>query len=295
MILAAILAAAAWGAQPTPRFFELDEAAVDAHLATVHGSSAPLPFRIERVSEAFLGTPYKLGPLGEGEEGEFDKDPLISFEQADCTTFVEEVLALSLAPDLARAKDVLRRIRYRDGLVSYETRNHFPEVDWLPNNLKAGYLRDVTRRVAGRRTAWAFKTISKRAWYLAKSTTDLEGFAAEPEAERAARVERWRAKGASYKDESARLPYVALEDLPELAASIPSGTVASVVREALEDKPVIVTHQGLVIQKPGATVLRHAAFGKQVEDVPLLEYAGRFKDAKWRVLGLNLASPSQAE
>lgn len=295
MILAWVLAASAWAAGAAPRFFELDEPAIDAHVASVHASSATLAYRIERLSKAFLGTPYKLGPLGEGEEGEFDRDPLISFKQADCTTFVEQVMALSLAPDLARAKEALRRIRYREGVVGYESRNHFPEVDWIPNNVKAGHLRDVSRAVAGRRTGWAFKTISKRAWYLAKSTADLEGLPAEPEPERAARVERWRAKGSAFKDESARLPYVALEDLPELAAAIPSGTVASVVRQPLDEKPVMVTHQGLVIQTPEGAIFRHAAYGKQVEDVPLLEYAGRFKDAKWRVLGLNLAAPTQAE
>lgn len=292
MSAAALLASLALAASTGPvRYVELDEDGIGEHLASVHGQNLPLEGRVERISEAFLDTPYALGPLGEGENGEFDRDPLWSFRRADCTTFVEQVMAMSLSPDLARAMETLQLIRYKDGAVAYESRNHFPEVDWLPNNAKAGYLKDITRRVAGRRTQWAFKTISKRQWYLAKSTTDLAGFTAEPEDERAARVERWRAKGERLKDENARVAYVALEDLAEFGPAIPSGTVASVLREALADKPVIVTHQGLVIQKREGTFLRHAAYGKRVEDVPLLEYAARFKDAKWRVLGLNLVAP----
>lgn len=294
MSAAALLASIALAASTGPvRYFELDEDGIGAHLASVHAEGLPLAARVERISEAFLGTPYVLGPLGEGESGEFDRDPLWSFKRADCTTFVEQVMAMSVSSDMARAKDTLRLIRYKDGEVGYASRNHFAELDWLPNNAKAGYLKDITRKVAGRDTKWVFKTISKRQWYLAKSTADLAGFADEPEAERAARVERWRAKGERMKDQNARLAYVALEDLARFGPSIPSGTVASVLRESLPEKPLIVTHQGLVIQKREGTFFRHAAFGKRVEDVPLLEYAARFKDAKWRVIGLNLAAPVQ--
>ncbi len=256
--------------------------------AAIAAEVPDLAARIDAVSAKFLGTPYKLGPLGEGETGEFDRDPLISFERFDCTTFVEEVAALSLEPDLEKAKTLLQKIRYKDGVVSYETRNHFPETDWIPNNMAAGYLADVTGKVAGRRMKWVFRTIRKRDWYLQKSTTDLEGFSAESEEANLARLEKLRALGEPFKDESARLPYLPLEDLPALAAKIPDGTIGNVVRESLPEKPIVVTHQVLIFQKPAGTIIRHAAYGKQVQDEPLLEYFAKFKDAKWRVLGLNL-------
>lgn len=259
-------------------------------LPALHAAHPGLAARIDAVSAHFLGAPYSLGPLGEGEAGEFDRDPLVAFDRFDCTTFVEEVAAFSLEPDLERAKDLLRRIRYKDGVVSYETRNHFPETDWIPNNMAAGYLADVTGKVAGRRMKWVFKTIRKRDWYLAKSTTDLEGFTDELEPDRLARVERWRALGEPMKDVSARLPYLPVEDFAALAGKIPDGTIGNVVRAALEDKPIVVTHQVLVFQRPEGAIIRHAADGKQVQDEPLLAYFAKLKDAQWPVLGLNLNS-----
>ncbi|MBI5200320.1 MAG: DUF1460 domain-containing protein [Elusimicrobia bacterium] len=256
--------------------------------SAIFAAHADLAGRVDAVSAHFLGTPYKLGPLGEGEAGEYDRDPLVRFDQFDCTTFVEEVAAFSLEPDFASAEELLKKIRYKDGVVSYETRNHFPETDWIPNNMAAGLLSDVTAKVAGRRMKWVFKTIRKNEWYLAKSTSDLEGFSAESEESKAARIEKWRAAGAEFKDESARLPYLPLEDLPALAAKIPDGTIGNVVREALPEKPIVVTHQVLIFQRPGGPIIRHAAYGKQVQDEPLLGYFAKFKDAKWRVLGLNL-------
>ncbi|MBI4346008.1 MAG: DUF1460 domain-containing protein [Elusimicrobia bacterium] len=285
MILA-IFAAAAVAAG----FHRLDEPKIASELAAIHAAHPGLEARIAAVSERFLGTPYKLGPLGEGETGEFDRDPLVTFAQADCTTFVEQVMALALEPELEKAKALLQRIRYRDGKVSYETRNHFPETDWIPNNMEAGFLSDVTVKVADRKVQWVFKTIRKREWYVAKSTADLEGFSDEPEAQRVARVERWRERGREINDVVARLPYVPLEHLAELGPAIPSGAVGSVIRADLPDRPVVVTHQVLVLQTPGGPIVRHAAYGKQVQDEPLDAYFAKFKDAKWRVLGLNLTT-----
>lgn len=282
-----LLAALALAAT-APGFGGLGEEELAKELAGVHAAQGGLEARLDAVSERFLGTPYKLGPLGEGEAGEYDRDPLISFTQADCTTFVEQVLALSLEPDLEKAKALLQRIRYREGRVSYETRNHFPETDWIPNNVAAGFLTDITRKTAGGRVRWAFKTIRKADWYLAKSTSDLEGFAGETLEQASGRVERWRAAGAELKPETARLPYLPLEHLPELAASIPSGTIGNVVRADLPEKPVLVTHQVLLFQRPEGTIIRHAAYGKQVQDEPALDYFARFKGAAWPVLGLNL-------
>ncbi|MBI4424609.1 MAG: DUF1460 domain-containing protein [Elusimicrobia bacterium] len=286
-LLAALPVLLALAGEPS-RFRDLAETELGPELARVHAAHPELAARLDAVSERFLGTPYRLGPLGEGEGGEFDRDPLVNFREADCTTFIEQVLGLSLEADWPRSQELLRKIRYRDGRVAYEARNHFPETDWIPNNIRAGFLSDVTRAVAGRRARWAFKTIDKRAWYLAKSTTDLEGFAAEPEAERLRRVERWRALGQGLKSENARLPYVPLEDLAEVLPRVPSGAIGNVVRESLPDKPVLVTHQVLLLQKPAGTIVRHAAYGKRVEDVPAAEYFARLKDAKWRVLGVNL-------
>jgi hypothetical protein len=245
--------------------------------------------RLREASGRFLGVPYVLGPLGEGPEGEFDRSPMFSDKGLDCTTFVEESMAFALAGE-SGAMDFLRRIRYRGGAARYEMRNHFPEVDWLPNNAAAGFLRDITSSIAGGRTLAESKTISKREWYLAKTEADLKGFEDEAPEIRLERLKRFRALGEGVPDQGARVKYVPIELLEELLDSIPSGTVASLVREARPDRPTIVTHQFFIFDGPDGKVVRHAAKGKCVMDVPALGYLKGFGNSSWRVLGLNLAA-----
>ncbi|HNW44695.1 MAG TPA: DUF1460 domain-containing protein [Elusimicrobiales bacterium] len=253
--------------------------------------AADIGVRLRAVSDRFLGIPYVLGPLGEGAQGEFDRGPLVSFTGLDCTTFVEETLAFTLGADDAGALDTLRRIRYKDGRIAYEARNHFPEVDWLPNNIAAGFLKDITAQVGGSGTGTVRKIISKRAWYQGKTEADLKGFEAEPAEQRRARLERLRAAGAGFADQEAAIQYVPLSLLPGLLPAIPSGTVVSLVRESRPDKPTVVTHQFFIFDGPYGKIIRHAALGKQVMDVPAAEYIANLATyTSWKVLGFNLAA-----
>ncbi len=246
--------------------------------------------RLFNASGRFLGVPYVLGPMGEGPRGEFDRGPLVSYTALDCTTFVEETMAFALGGDEASSLEILRRIRYHGGVISYETRNHFTEADWLPNNIAAGFLRDITGEVAGARAGAVRKVISKRAWYQAKTEADLKGFEAESPAQRAERLARFRALGAELPDQEITLSYAPLEDLAALLPRIPSGTVVSLVREARADKPTVVTHQFFIFDGPGGKLIRHASLGKMVLDVPAAEYISKLAGSAWRVLGFNLAA-----
>jgi hypothetical protein len=241
-------------------------------------------------SGRFLGITYVLGPLGEGPDGEFDRGPLVNFNGLDCTTFVEEAMATAMGGKGTPDMDLLRRIRYKDGVISYQTRNHFTELDWLPNNIKAGFLRDITAQVAGTRTGVARKTISKKAWYRAKTLADLKGFAGEAPEQQQARLARLRALGDSMPDAQASIAYVPLADLPALLDRIPSGTVVAMVREDRPDKPTLVSHQFFIFDGPNGKIIRHAAFGKQVMDVPAAQYIAGLSASSWKVLGFNLAA-----
>lgn len=250
--------------------------------------AASLQERLDEVSRGFLGVPYKLGPLGEGPKGEFDRDPLVRYDQFDCTTYVETVAALALEPDRAKAEKLLQRLRYEKGRISFETRRHFTSADWVPGLVKEGWLEDVTRAVAGEKTRTASKTIKKADWYRSMSTSSLEGFAGAPAAELERRASALRERGRSLPDETATLPYLPIESLPELLDKIPSGTIANLVREDLPDKPVMVTHQVFLFDKGGRKVVRHAASGKKVQEEDALAYFYKYFNAKWKLLGLNL-------
>jgi N-acetylmuramoyl-L-alanine amidase-like len=262
----------------------LSNTQIQEELRRIHQQAASLPQRVEAISELFLGVPYKLGALGEGPGGEFDRDPMIRFDAFDCTTFVETVMALALNSDLDRATRTLQKIRYKDGQIGYATRNHFIELDWVPNNVRTGYLRDITSDVAGRDAVKVHKAISKRRWYLRKSPASLEGGFSKEEKQHL--VSKLRHLGKRFPDERATLTVVPLKALPQALAKIPSGTIANLVHADRRDRATIVSHQVLLIKKSDGWYMRHAALGKAVEDDPI-GILGSYRDLRWRLIGLN--------
>jgi len=282
------LSARAQAGEPK-RFYQMSPPEIARTLRDIHKENPALADRVAAVSERFLGAPYdENGPLGEGPKGEFDRDPLIRFDTVDCTTLVEETMALALEPNLKKAVRVLQKIRYKGGKIRYEDRNHFPEADWLPNNIEARYIRDITREVAGDKTLRAGKVISKRKWYEAKSLQDIQGFNEASFQEKAERLYRLRALGSRFPDRLASVPYMPIQFLPSMLGGIPSGTVANLIREDSPDRVVLISHQVLIIEKNGVKYVRQATLKGVVQDIPALEYFYRYFNSSWKLLGLNL-------
>ncbi len=260
------LSAAPAHASATSPMTEWSDAERDQRVASVHG--APLSERVTTLSESFLGTPYLLSPLGEGQG--HDPDPLIRYDAVDCVTLVEEVMALSLAPDAASRLAWLNRVRYA-GAPAWETRKHIMEAQWLPQNIADGLLVDVTSRYGGAKTKRVTKSLTEKVWRekaavalgLPASAQPLGTFA---------------------------LDIVPADDALKALAAAPSGLVVVVVRA---DRPKAVTrvsHVGFLVQTPKGPVLRHASRSfHRVTDEPLAHYLTRNLDfAKWTIEGLAL-------
>ncbi|MCX8022332.1 MAG: DUF1460 domain-containing protein [Syntrophorhabdaceae bacterium] len=95
--------------------------------------------KIDYISRCFLGIPYRESTLiGSAEEREVF---VIDLEGADCLTYIEYVEALRLSHNFYDFREELKNIRYRSGVVSYSTRNHF-FTDWRENKKK--HVEDVT-------------------------------------------------------------------------------------------------------------------------------------------------------
>jgi hypothetical protein len=245
--------------------------------------------KIDVFSEHFLGEPYIREALGEGEQGKYDRDPLYRFDGFDCTTYVETVVALAHAQDISSFKDILVRIRYKDGAVSFTSRNHFPEVDWVPNNEAAGFIREVTAEVAhDSQWATAQTVINKRGWFekLPESYINVPGISEDD------RVSLWHqlvAEGAKFGKIPASTPYLPLSvifrngvpDL-DLLARIPSGSVVNVVRPNWQHESDLgtnlnISHQVIVIKKNGRILLRQAnSIAKQVTESLLTDELRRY-------------------
>ena len=89
--------------------------------------------RIEILSRHFLGQPYQTEPLiGSSDIPEVFTISLAGF---DCVTYVETILALSLASSVDEFVERLRRIRYENGCIAWEQRNHYM-TRWIRHNVR---------------------------------------------------------------------------------------------------------------------------------------------------------------
>lgn len=119
-------------------------------------STRPVPVRVATWALLQVGTPYRLGPLGEGAPP--DSDPPFAIEASDCTSLLVTSVALAQAPE----RDVLAgvaRAHYRDGRVRFEDRLHFTtdRLDASP------CWRDVTRDVGRTRCRRTEVVLNRRA------------------------------------------------------------------------------------------------------------------------------------
>lgn len=230
--------------------------------------------RLERVSRPLKNRPYGVSPLGEG-RGQ-DADPRFRLDRFDCTTFVETSLALSYSQNLDEAERWLDQIRY-NGEPSFENRRHFVSAQWRPGLIQDGFLKDRTREIGGRHTREVELNFDKKAWSQRRVARSLK----LPES-----ALPWGRH---------RLRYVPIAALERMKSKLPSGLVVNVVRAKRAGRPILVTHQGLLLKNPKGRglVFRHASpVAKKVIDEPLDHMLRRYaKPRAWPVLGLNFLEP----
>jgi hypothetical protein len=233
----------------------------------------PISPRLENVSEPLLGARYLLDPLGEGEVT--DGDPLVRYDSFDCLTFVEEVLAITLSASSDHAAAVRLGLRYGDARPKYAARHHFMELQWVPEALRWGYLRDTTAEYGT--TFPMEKTVDAAAW------------------------DRWPARGKFAIPDAAlpsgvmRLDVLPLERAIAVAQTVRPGSVLATVRADRPATPLWITHIGVVVggERPR---YRHASrmATKRVTDHDLkwyLQYQRTYKD--WPVVGVVVFEPRE--
>ena len=90
--------------------------------------------RLRYFSKALEGTPYFLGPTGEGRYGAIEPLPIADLKRFDCVTFIESTIGLALSHEASDVIPNILPIRYHSDTITYATRNHFFVGDWLGHN-----------------------------------------------------------------------------------------------------------------------------------------------------------------
>lgn len=123
-------AALAAGLRPA----EAARARIDALVLTAHALPT-VAQRIEFISQALLGTPYRGYTLIGGPRR--PERFVVRDDGFDCVTFCETVLAAARAQRPGDFEPELRRIRYHNGIVAWRERNHY-FADWSASNVANG-------------------------------------------------------------------------------------------------------------------------------------------------------------
>ncbi len=272
---------------------------------------------IEDVSARYIGKPYEGGYAGDGPRGVMNSNPIVCLNKFDCTTFVESVAALSRADSAGGFKVEAARIRYHNGAVKYEERKHFAEYDWIPGNVKAGIISDITEDIAGSNVKVVKDVIDRDKWLhtnydemiakIRKQVTEdvhaghnRELVTAEGN-KKIKEIEELKKKTPASTPTPVQLSYVPIETLLNDAATvarIPSGSVFSMVRSGTTWQfpngkmgyvGTVVSHQGFLIRKDGKMYIRHASsVQKQIVDEPLDDYLRLMREGNPTYVGLNI-------
>ncbi|MCX8044088.1 MAG: DUF1460 domain-containing protein [Desulfobacterota bacterium] len=95
------------------------ETALNQLLAKLAEQRADFPTRISAIAAAYIGAPYVHHPLRD------ETSDWFPYRTVDCTMFVLCVTALANSRLIAEARQHMRLLHYRDGIVDFNHRYHF--------------------------------------------------------------------------------------------------------------------------------------------------------------------------
>ena len=212
--------------------------------------------RLEYFSRMLLKIPYRIGPMGEGTFDPIEPKPLVYLDSVDCVTYMEHALALANASHEDSLFNVLQRIRYFDGKISYRTRKHYLLTDWVG---EGKFSRGI--RINGDTTI--VRTMPKKKFFASKKIKFDD------------------------PEQQVQINYLTLEKAKEWASVVHEGDL-TVLGVAFISKLDIIDayHTGFIVLRPGQVpMLRHASqILKKTVELPFAEY---LETAKKKALGVS--------
>lgn len=207
-----------------------------------------LDARLEYFSRKMEGTPYLLGPMGEGYLDSIETKPLVYMDSVDCVTYIEHVLAMALATSEDSLFKVLQSIRYKDGIIDYSHRKHYLLADWASDTR-------FTRKLSMPGDTVVVKTIGKNEFFKKKNL-------------------KYLVNGKESADPTVEIRYLPYDKALEWAGRVYEGPMkVQGVGLVAAMENLDATHTGFMVLTPGELpMFRHAAFKKQVLEIPFKEY-----------------------
>lgn len=182
--------------------------------------------RIAFLSHPFLGTPYGESTLvGDSRTTE---ELVVNLAALDCFTFIDYIEAMRMASSFEEFLETLKRVRYREGVVSYAGRNHF-FTDWREYNRL--FVSDVTRRIGKDKARRTAKILNLRS----DGSSFLEGIPA-------------RTRSMEY------IPSLTIDR--HVLDELRTGDYAGIYTDT---EGLDVSHVGIVIREKDGLYLRHAS------------------------------------
>lgn len=204
------------------------------------------------------GIPYVGGTLDRTSEEEL----IINLRELDCTTFVEQVLALSECASKGKETfnsfvNALIHVRYVDGKVEYVNRQHYFTV-WINDNEKEGLVKSISPNPPF--TAVQHVSIN----YMSTHTGSYKMLTAHPEWTDGIRQLEQSVSGKSYR----YIPKSNIVNTKLMRSAVHTGDIIAIITNK---KGLDTTHIGIAIwHKDGLHLLNASSIHKKVIDEPML-------------------------
>jgi hypothetical protein len=245
---------------PNDRIFKPEDKRIAEEKLNLFSSKKDIPVSelITEIGLSFLGTPYIAATLENG----LEEKMVINLRELDCTTFVENCLALARTVKLGKTDfesfvTQLERIRYRDGIRNqYPSRLHYFS-EWIHNNQIKGFISETPNQKGEK----SIKVIN----FMSTHPADYPVLKAHPELIPAIAEQEKVLTNTGFM-------YFPKNNLPDLYKNLKHGDIVALTSSI---EGVDVNHVGIIIKKGNEFYLLHAPLSAkkvQVSKVPLTDF-----------------------
>ena len=263
--------------------------------------------RLVEMTKIFLGRPYLLEPIGEGQQGHFDQAPPFWLNEFDCVTLVNMGLALMRAQEVEQFELNMKQMCYHDAQDEYLYRTHYSiGTEWNTNAHKHGWVNDVTENIVDENeksvAEYAITLIDRPNWFQSRKLSHIRLLKPIDKYEGQALLRQLQQLSFHIDVVHCHLPYLPLSIIFDaqsnanetILSQIPDLSIIEIVRPNWDMRKEIgthlnVSHLGFAFRNAqGELIFRHASslIGKVVE-LPLTQYL-RERMANSTIKGINV-------